>query len=101
MSTSPNGGNAYNTTTLDQVSPDCLFADLGERFEEWLRWLGASTISPSRKTSPTREEADTPLADFYLESSAGSACEVSFEGVLYIEGHLAGNIRSLTGTLVA
>jgi cytoskeletal protein CcmA (bactofilin family) len=100
MSTSPNVGHTYNSATLDQVSPDGLLVDLGERFEEWLRSLGTASICPSSNTSPTRDEADTPLADFYLESSAGSACEVSFEGVLYIEGQLAGNIRSLTGTLV-
>ena len=41
-----------------------------------------------------------PTSKFYLESFPGSDCQVSFEGVLHIEGHLAGNIRSFNGTLV-
>ena len=99
MTTPLNLGKACNVTTLDQMTQDGLLLDLGERFEEWLRSLENVTTSPVTNTSPTCEE-ENPPANFYLESSPGSDCEVSFEGVLHIEGHLAGNIRSFNGTLV-
>lgn len=99
MTTPLNVGKACNVTTLDQLTQDGLLLDLGERFEEWLRSLENPTTGPATNTSPTCKE-ENPPANFYLESSPGSDCQVSFEGVLHIEGHLAGNIRSFNGTLV-
>jgi cytoskeletal protein CcmA (bactofilin family) len=56
------------------------------------------TTGPATSTSPTCQE-NVP-AKFYLESSPGSDCQVSFEGVLHIEGHLAGKIRSFNCKLL-
>jgi cytoskeletal protein CcmA (bactofilin family) len=36
-----------------------------------------------------------------VECGEGTECEISFEGVLHLEGLLLGSIRSETGTLVA
>jgi len=44
--------------------------------------------------------ASYPEDDFYFESTRGSKCELTFEGVLHFEGYTVGNIRSPEGTLV-
>jgi len=81
------------------VSQDGLLLDLVNGSKKGSgRWRPLSLV-PANNTSPTCEE-ENPPANFYLESSPGSDCQVSFEGVLHIEGHLAGKHPLLNGTLV-
>lgn len=99
MTNPANVSKAHNATAIEQPAPNGLFLELGERFEEWLRLLQNAHGNLVMNTSPTCE-GESPTASIYVESTGGSDCQVIFEGVLQVEGHLAGNIRSSNGTLV-
>ncbi len=96
MTTRPNDGKTNRTTTLEP-SPDGLFIDLDKCFDEWLESLANTRHRTATNASRTEKN---PTASIYIESTAASRCEVSFEGVLEVEGFLAGNIRSFNGTLM-
>ena len=67
-------------------------------FEQWLQLLDAIHVTPEMSLSG---ETGTGDADpMHHESFAGTECDVTFEGVLRVDGRLKGNIRSADGTLV-
>ena len=69
------------------------------RFEAWLDKLRSNEpISPPRSQAGPVEHLP---ADFVVECEEGTHCQISFEGVLYLEGLLTGAIHSEGGTLVA
>ena len=68
-------------------------------FEAWL-----DTLRPSQPISSPRSQVnpvDHPPADFVVECEEGTNCQISFEGVLHLQGLLTGSIHSEGGTLVA
>lgn len=67
-------------------------------FEQWLRLLAAIHVTPEISLSNETETADAD--SMHLESFAEAECDVTFEGVLRVDGRLKGNIRSADGTLV-
>lgn len=64
--------------------------DARVHFEAWQGQL--------RPGSPVQIDHDPP--DFIVECNPGSNCEILFEGVVYLEGFLGGDIRSSGGTLI-
>ena len=69
------------------------------RFEAWL-----DKLRPSEPIRPLRSQAG-PVehlpADFVVECEEGTHCQISFLGVLHLDGLLTGAIHSEGGTLVA
>jgi cytoskeletal protein CcmA (bactofilin family) len=69
------------------------------QFEAWL-----DELRPSHPIKPPRSRAgpvEHPPADFVVECEEGTHCQISFEGVLHLDGLLTGAIHSEGGTLVA
>lgn len=89
----PAGGSA----TAGQSKPDDSFLDTRAQFETWLSKLRADQSGDSGSL-PVEFEHDS--ADFVIECTPGSSCEIQFEGVLHMKGIVAGSIRSKRGTLV-
>ena len=86
----PNLVQAGSDATANQSKPESVFLDTRTQFEVWLGEL--------RPAPPLSVDHDP--VDFIVECDFGSDCEIRFEGVLHIEGFLAGSIRSENGTLV-
>jgi cytoskeletal protein CcmA (bactofilin family) len=68
-------------------------------FETWLDKLRPSQPLGAPQTSVSQVEH--PPADFVVECEEGTNCQISFEGVLHLQGLLTGSIHSEAGTLVA
>jgi cytoskeletal protein CcmA (bactofilin family) len=99
METLLNECEVRNSIAVEEPSKDGFLVDPSAHFEEWLTALEIARNKLATPTSPTLSQ-ETPAATIYVDSIGGSDCQVSFEGVLQVEGHLAGNIRSADGTLV-
>jgi cytoskeletal protein CcmA (bactofilin family) len=99
MQTLLNESEVRNNKTVEEPSPDSFSVDPSAHFEEWLSALELARTKLSTRTSSTPAQ-ETPTATIYVDSIGDSDCQVSFEGVLQVEGHMAGNIRSSDGTLV-
>jgi cytoskeletal protein CcmA (bactofilin family) len=77
-----------------EVAPPDTKAD----FEAWLEKLKPRRpIGDPQKQAP-RVENHKP--DFFVVCTDPSDCRISFDGVLHIQGFLAGNIQSESGTLI-
>jgi len=74
-----------------QASPAAAF-DPELYFDRWLADMQRDGQGIAAEPGPGEE--------IYFESTRGSKCEVTFEGVLHFEGYTVGNIRSPEGTLV-
>lgn len=78
----------------DAAEKSLRFFDTRAPFERWLKAMAL----------PTAEEgingAGTEGDSISLESYAATNCDVTFAGVLRVDGLLQGNIRSAEGTLV-
>jgi cytoskeletal protein CcmA (bactofilin family) len=72
--------------------------DTKAQFESWLDKLRPPPPVNTPQSPPA--PVDQPTADFVVECNEGTECEISFEGVLHLEGLLLGSIRSESGTLV-
>jgi cytoskeletal protein CcmA (bactofilin family) len=79
---------------LDQPSADAF--DPQVYFDRWLENVQGGPKNPAPETQ-AKEEGSSGM---FMESLAGSNCEVTFEGVLHFNGHSIGNISSPGGTLV-
>jgi cytoskeletal protein CcmA (bactofilin family) len=67
-------------------------------FEQWLQLLEAIRAKPEISLS---SETETRHADaVHPESFVGTECDVTFEGVLRVDGRLKANIHSADGILV-
>src|SRR6185295_12905467 len=81
-----------DTNGLNGTTPDTK-----AEFEAWLDKLRPrKPIGGQRQQSPS---LDRHKPDFFVSCTAGD-CQISFEGVVHIEGFISSNIRSETGTLV-
>jgi len=82
-----------------ESSLDICSLDTRVQFEVWL-----DTLRPrrplDRDVRPEPRAVDDQLADFHIECGEGTACRLTFEGVLHLEGLFSGSIHSDTGTLV-
>ena len=77
---------------LNAASPDTK-----AEFEAWLDKLRPrQSIGGSQQQSPS---LDHHKPDFFVSCNAGD-CQISFDGVLHLEGFVSANIRSNCGTLV-
>ena len=71
--------------------------DTSGQFAAWLDKLRPSEpIPPRSQASPVEH----PPADWVVECEEGTNCQISFEGVLHLDGLLTGAIHSEGGTLV-
>ena len=68
-------------------------------FDAWLDKLRPS--QPISSPQSAVRSMDHPPADFVVECDEGTNCQISFEGVLHLQGLLTGSIQSESGTLVA
>jgi cytoskeletal protein CcmA (bactofilin family) len=96
MVNNPNLIPARGSATASQSNPDDSFLDTRAQFETWLSKLRDQSGDPG--SLPVEFEHDS--ADFVIECTPGSSCEIQFEGVLHMKGIVAGSIRSKRGTLV-
>ena len=83
---------------VEQSKSDSASLDTKAQFETWLDKLRPA--APISLPQSTPAPVDQPTADFFIECSEGTECEIAFEGILRFEGLLLGNIRSANGTLV-
>ena len=69
-------------------------------FEQWLQLLDAIRVTPKINFSSETEPRDADA--MHPGSLARTECDVTFEGVLCVDGRLSlkGNIRSSDGTLI-
>lgn len=74
-----------------QPAPDAAF-DPKVYFDRW--------FADVQRTGQRLAAEPCPGEEIYFESTRGSKCEVTFEGVLHFDGYTVGNIRSPEGTLV-
>lgn len=92
VSTNQHYSESLNDQPADAepLAPDEAF-DPAAYFDQWF----ADVHACSQRPHQTQEGKE-----FYFESSRGSKCEVTFEGVLHFDGYTLGNIKSPEGTLV-
>lgn len=76
--------------------------DISEPFERWLDSVKADPYSPLSELVSSEEIQQLARTPSPSETHAQFAppCEMNFKGTLHIEGYFAGNLRSVTGTLV-
>lgn len=70
--------------------PESASFDTERQFQAWQEQL--------RPGSPSQIDHDPP--DFIVECDSRSDCKILFEGVVYLEGYMGGDIRSSAGTLI-
>jgi len=76
---------------------DVTAPDTQAEFEAWLDKLRPrKSIGGQRQQSPSIEQHKP---DFFVTCKDGD-CQISFEGVVHLEGFVSANIRSESGTLV-
>ena len=73
--------------------------DTGAQFAAWLDGLRPS--EPISRPQSQAGPVEHPPADFIVECEEGTDCQISFDGVLHLDGLLTGTIHSEAGTLVA
>jgi len=86
--------NKENQSELNQNSTEQSQPDTKAEFETWLQRLAPRLPNPGPQ-SLSREQHQP---DFIVSCTAGD-CQISFTGVLHIEGFLSATIRSDDGTL--